>query len=141
LTRAALRRAWSADPGIRDFIGLSENSWDFNAVGAVPGFGSLTAEDARRLLARVMEETGAPGPGRPAAKRPKGGKAPVPVSESQQTTTDVPDQMKLGQDTGADHENPMSRETRRNIAVQHEREQREPRRPVLGRRHGGALPD
>src|SRR6185295_18574503 len=29
LTRAALRRAWSADPAIRDFIGLAENSWDF----------------------------------------------------------------------------------------------------------------
>ena len=57
LTRAALRRAWSADPSIRDFIGLSENSWDFNAPGGVPGFGSLTAEDARRLLARAMGET------------------------------------------------------------------------------------
>src|ERR1700730_16737421 len=33
LTRAALRRAWSADPKIRDFIGLSENSWDFNDPG------------------------------------------------------------------------------------------------------------
>jgi hypothetical protein len=30
LARAALRRAWVADPVIRDFIGLSENSWDFN---------------------------------------------------------------------------------------------------------------
>src|SRR5690349_4204268 len=29
LRHAALRRAWVADPGIRDFIGLSENSWDF----------------------------------------------------------------------------------------------------------------
>jgi len=56
LTRAALRRAWSTDPMIRDFIGLSDNSWDFNAASGVPGFGSLTAEDARRLLARVMEE-------------------------------------------------------------------------------------
>ena len=28
LTRAALRRAWSTDPAIRDFVGLSENSWD-----------------------------------------------------------------------------------------------------------------
>src|SRR5262245_5204735 len=29
LTRAALRRAWSADPAIRDFVGLAENAWDF----------------------------------------------------------------------------------------------------------------
>src|SRR5262245_12659068 len=28
LSRAALRRAWSADPRIREFVGLSENSWD-----------------------------------------------------------------------------------------------------------------
>ena len=29
------------DPVIRDFIGLSENSWDFNAPDGIPGFGSL----------------------------------------------------------------------------------------------------
>src|SRR5215472_12372094 len=44
LTRAALHRAWSTDPAIRDFIGLSENSWDFNAQDGVPGFGSLTPQ-------------------------------------------------------------------------------------------------
>ena len=44
LTRAARRRAWSTDPAIRDFIGLSENSWDFNAQDGVPAFGSLTTE-------------------------------------------------------------------------------------------------
>ena len=43
LTRAALRRAWLSDPAIRDFIGLSENSWDFNAPGGASGFGSPTA--------------------------------------------------------------------------------------------------
>jgi hypothetical protein len=46
LTREALRRAWSADPGIRDFIGLSENSWDFNAPDGVPGFGPLLSSNA-----------------------------------------------------------------------------------------------
>jgi hypothetical protein len=56
LARAALRRGWSVDPTIRNFIGLSENSWDFNAAGGVPGFSALTAEDSRRLLARVVEE-------------------------------------------------------------------------------------
>jgi hypothetical protein len=48
---AALRRAWSADPAIRDFIGLSENSWDFNAPDGVPGFGSPITDDTGRLLA------------------------------------------------------------------------------------------
>lgn len=40
LTQAALRRAWSADPAIRDYIGLSEYSWDFNSPG-IDGFGPL----------------------------------------------------------------------------------------------------
>src|SRR5215467_5054675 len=55
LTRAALRRAWAADPKIRDFIGLSENSWDFNAPGGVPGFGSLEMTDElRQQIARMV---------------------------------------------------------------------------------------
>jgi hypothetical protein len=64
LARAALHRAWAADPAIRDFIGLSENSSDFNAPDAVPGFGSLTTHDGGRLPARVPEELlGASGDG------------------------------------------------------------------------------
>jgi len=35
LARAALRRAWIVDPVIRDFVGPSENFWDFNASDAV----------------------------------------------------------------------------------------------------------
>jgi hypothetical protein len=71
VTRAALRRAWSVDPAIRDFIGLSENSWDFNAASGVPGFGSLTAEDARRLLARVMDEKESLHVARPLPRSPR----------------------------------------------------------------------
>ena len=141
LTRAALRRAWSADPAIRDFIGLSENSWDFNAPGGIPGFGSLTMEDARRLLARVMEETEHLGPGRLAAERLPDGQASVPAGGSHQTTTgSVADQTKLDRDTDADQASPMARSEKANIAMQHEREEYEPCRPVRRRRHGGALP-
>ncbi|MHC2625495.1 hypothetical protein ACVIW2_007527 [Bradyrhizobium huanghuaihaiense] len=46
LTRAALRRAWSADPAIRDFVGLAENAWDFNDPSAMPGFGPLDCSEA-----------------------------------------------------------------------------------------------
>ena len=56
LTRAALRRGWSADPAIRDFIGLSENSWDFNAPGGIPGFGALDPGEIQKLLAQAMGE-------------------------------------------------------------------------------------
>ena len=41
LTRAALRRAWTSDPAIRDFIGVAENQWDFNDPNGAPGFGPL----------------------------------------------------------------------------------------------------
>jgi hypothetical protein len=58
LTRAALRRAWSADPTIRDFIGLAENAWDFNDPTAMHGFGPLdqSPEEVRQMLAQVMGE-------------------------------------------------------------------------------------
>ena len=66
LRLAALRRAWSTDPAIRDFIGLAENQWDFNAPDGVPGFGSLIDPDqVRRLLAKVVgrdTEPERPGP-------------------------------------------------------------------------------
>jgi len=45
LTRAALRRAWTADPAIRDFVGLAENAWDFNDPTAMPGFGPLDCSE------------------------------------------------------------------------------------------------
>src|SRR5258707_5962940 len=43
LTRAALRSAWTADPAIRDFVGIAENQWDFNDHAAMAGFGPLEA--------------------------------------------------------------------------------------------------
>lgn len=122
LTRAALRRAWSADPAIREFIGLSENSWDFNALGSVPGFGALTMEDARRLLKQVTHETEALGPSQPAAERLVDDQAPAP-----------PGQLKMPTDTDQTEFDPDT--------AQHRRVRREPRRSLSLRRHGGALPD
>jgi Protein of unknown function (DUF3306) len=55
LAQAALRRAWVADPAVRDFVGLAENAWDFNKPGGVPGFEPLRAiDDVQRLAAHVM---------------------------------------------------------------------------------------
>ena len=45
LTRAALRSAWTADPAIRDFVGIAENQWNFNDHACIPGFGPLEAAD------------------------------------------------------------------------------------------------
>ena len=38
LRNAALRRAWSLDPTIRDFIGPADYAWDWNTPGGVPDF-------------------------------------------------------------------------------------------------------
>jgi hypothetical protein len=55
LTKAALRRAWTSDPAIRDFIGLAENQWDFTDPTAIPGFGALEATDnVGQLVAQAM---------------------------------------------------------------------------------------
>jgi hypothetical protein len=57
LTKAALRRAWTSDPAIRDFIGIAENQWDFTDPSAIPGFGPLEATgDLPRLVAQGMGE-------------------------------------------------------------------------------------
>jgi hypothetical protein len=54
LTRAALRRAWTSDPAIRDFIGIAENQWDFNDPNGIPGFGPLVpAEGGVDVLAQI----------------------------------------------------------------------------------------
>jgi hypothetical protein len=54
LARAALRRAWTSDPAIRDFVGLVENGWDFNDPSAMAGFGTLSAEEVARLAATLI---------------------------------------------------------------------------------------
>jgi hypothetical protein len=53
LTRAALRSAWTADPAIRDFVGIADNQWDFNDHTAMPGFGPLDATSY--LVAQALE--------------------------------------------------------------------------------------
>jgi hypothetical protein len=57
LRLAALRRAWTADPAIRDFKGLQENGWNFNDPNGVPGFGDLGPEvDVKRKVAEILGE-------------------------------------------------------------------------------------
>jgi hypothetical protein len=54
LSRAALRRAWTSDPTIRDFIGVAENQWDFNDPNGIYGFGRLDVIESRlAFLAQV----------------------------------------------------------------------------------------
>ena len=132
LTRAALRRAWSADPAIRDFVGLSENSWDFTVADGVPGFGSVSLEDAKRLLDRLAGDPAAETPYQETAagadEQPSG---PIPARLS--AAEEPPDR---GKDDRGDPAVTKSR-----AAPQAEPETGAlplPRRPP---RHGRALPE
>jgi hypothetical protein len=61
LTRAALRRAWTSDPAIRDFVGIAENQWDFNDRTAISGFGPLLeSDDIPSLLAQAFGQRAEP---------------------------------------------------------------------------------
>jgi len=55
LRLAALRRAWVADPKVRDFVGLADYDFDFQTPGAIPGFGPLEMTDElRREVVRIV---------------------------------------------------------------------------------------
>lgn len=64
LRHAAMRKMWSLDPGIRDYVGPSEYAWDFNEPGSMSGFGPLDAKEtvvgflskAARTLEGVTQE-------------------------------------------------------------------------------------
>lgn len=96
LARAALRRVWTTDPAIRDFVGLAENAWDFNAPETIPGFGPITAADdvagmMRRMMGEVQTATRQLGP------------APDQVAAPQ--AAEVPEHLPNCQDAGIDSEN------------------------------------
>jgi Protein of unknown function (DUF3306) len=129
LMRAALRRAWSTDPVIRNFIGLSENSWDFTAADGVPGFASLTAEDIRRLLSQMAEEPKeSPAAPRTVADEIPGSplrSAPGGDAEKSQPSPDL-----RSASTNAENA----------AALQHDEAEDAPPQPFR-RRHGSALPE
>ena len=120
LTQAALRRAWVADPAIRDFVGLAENAWDFNKPGGVPGFGPLRAiDDVQRLAAQVAGVLPAAAPETAAADE-----AEAPQASAQPELVPPP------QDVAAPSEGADAAAQKAASAVEHT----QPRA-----RHGGAL--
>jgi hypothetical protein len=121
LTRAALRRAWASDPAIRDFAGLAENAWDFNAPDQVPGFGTMSPEDVRRLLAHAEQ------PGSAAAETP----SRTPPAEEASPKEGAKDER-------APKPEPP-RDTNQSVVARSEPTEAAPSRPSAPR-HGGALP-
>jgi hypothetical protein len=82
LRQAALRRIWTLDPAIRDFIGPADYAWDFNAPDGVPGFALELGGDVGRLLAQAIglrQEEEAPAPEAAPAAEPAAAPEPPPV--------------------------------------------------------------
>jgi Protein of unknown function (DUF3306) len=121
LAWAALRRAWASDPAIRDFVGLAENAWDFNKPDQLPGFGTVSAEDVRRLLAH--------------AEQPGSASAETPSSAA----PDREDSPRAGaKDESAPEPEPL-KDANQLAVAQSETIEAAPSPPSVPR-HGGALP-
>ena len=142
LTRAALRRAWTSDPTIRDFIGIAENQWDFTNPDAVPGFGSLNfkEEEVRAMVSRLFGEV--PGDTSPASAGDEG----APVADRRQPTVEAaidgpgaPDRKALSADTSISLAVAASGNVNDHAAPQQGPETEEERQPGQ-RKHGAALP-
>jgi hypothetical protein len=134
LTRAALRRAFSADPSIREFIGPSESSWDFNAPDAMGGFGPL--EMTEELRRQILQMVG------------RGLDAPHTADPPEQTTSQAPIERPEVQSMG-----PSTQEAQKTTQVSQplmeppsetdscaQQDNEDPARRVVKRSHGGALP-
>ena len=59
LRKAALRRMWSLDPAIRDYVGDARDyAWDWNVPGGVPGSGPLgPLDDLSASVGRMFSGT------------------------------------------------------------------------------------
>jgi hypothetical protein len=132
LTRAALRRVWTADPAIRDFIGPAENAWDFTAPDGVPGFGPLQPNDLAPLT--VAQATGpiAP-PSPPELAEPLQNRDVGAAREAPART--VPDDLRPPE--GASREQPEQAAADAAAPTEQAPDDRETN---VVARHGGALP-
>ncbi len=143
LSRAALRRAWSADPAIRDFVGLVENGWDFNDPNGIPGFGPIAADEVVRLLAQLVgappasAETGAPQQAAQAlGNAEQNSPAIVDSGQTQRLSQNQPPPKQ--EVAAAKHDSVQSGEE--DAALQNNLDDREDVPRSRPRGHGGALP-
>jgi hypothetical protein len=151
LARAALRRAWAADPAIRDFKGLAENAWDFTDPTAMPGFGELPpGTDIKKMLAQIFGDGEKPATADAAAKKTAALEAPdiaeqiappEPPTEASSATGEKEESSKPEITTGsrqivqADFVQRDNNTASHNNNSDHDSEE-----PKNRRQHGGALP-
>jgi hypothetical protein len=148
LARAALRRAWSADPAIRDFVGLAENAWDFTDPTAMPGFGELPAGyDVKKLIAQIFGEHDKPAEDGATGGKPADPQASGAVEEIAATASPAeaaPSAAPVGESSApsiAATENQVAQVHRDNNIASHNSGSGDAVGESKSRRHhGGALP-
>jgi hypothetical protein len=144
IARAALRRAWSADPRIRGFVGLADYDWDFHTPGSAAGFGPLEMTDElRRMVARIVGEivdNDAPDrAGEPATGTECVEESPALGAEAKRVVAPSAGLQQL--DLLLDRaESVVVVETTASAALQHETSPDQAARSPIRRGHGRALP-
>lgn len=134
LAKAALRKAWTSDPAIRDFIGLAENQWDFTDPTAIPGFGPLQPGDA---VSGVVEQAVGKLAEKPASvsDTPADDRKGAPLEEQRPS---VPARVSDAETTS--EEGVVAAGGSHTVAMQHGHEVQDDQIPAGRRTHGRALP-
>ena len=154
LMRAALRRAWVADPKIRDFIGIAENQWDFTKSGGVPGSDLLAPSgDIARMVAEIFGEKSpadeSPDQAHAAATQSLSATDEKAASAPQAEPATISHRIVNEQTAGVDREAKMkiaaeqktiSERVEQDAAAQQEHETDDAPSSRAKRGHGGALP-
>jgi hypothetical protein len=151
VARAALRRAWSADPAIRDFVGLAENAWDFNDPTAMPGFSALPpGYDIKKVLAQIFGDDERPAAAEARAQQPaETGEVPVaeenalPPAATESTSPAPSDEKSDAPKIPAEHQQVAQSafvQRDNNVATHNSVADDEIEKPKRRRQHGGALP-
>ncbi len=136
LTRAALRRAWTSDPTIRDFIEVAENQWDFATGSDIPGFGPLEPSEELRRMVEAMFEPPASKASLPGELRDQDAEKTL-ISEARlQDTSPQEDANSAPTPMQTENEESGTDQNEKNIAMQQDSELLPTRH-----RHGGALPE
>jgi hypothetical protein len=133
LAKAALRRAWTSDPAIRDFIGIAENQWDFTDPGAIPGFGPL--EPNTDVVALVRQALGEIAPPTPQAQG--SGLSEAAAREPSPQPYGIPDRNGPNE---VSKERVEAQQNARPVAAQHAGASAVASPAPSRRSHGGALP-
>jgi hypothetical protein len=150
LTRAALRRAFASDPAIRNFVGLADYDWDFNAAGSIAGFGPLQmTDDVAKMVAQVLEpdRTEPRNPLDPAPAIPKAEEAADKAdtiaahSAAKEMHSHATDRDQPVNEMGTlAHADELTHREQEHVAVQYTSIRPENRDVLVRRQHGGALP-